>query len=139
MLTHSVNWLAIVCAMIASMALGAAWYMVLGKQWMAALGRTREEIMAASGSATTPFIWAAAMQLVSAYFMYRFMLEVYGIIDVASGLKLAFWLWLGFVITSMITNHRYEGSKWSLALINGGYALGVLLIQGVVIGLFGQG
>jgi hypothetical protein len=37
----------------------------------------------------------------------------------------------------MITNHRYQGSKWSLTVIDGGYFLGVLLVQAVVIGLFG--
>jgi hypothetical protein len=37
--------------------------------------------------------------------------------------------------TSMILNHRYQGTKWSLALIDGGYLLGVMIVQGVVIGL----
>jgi hypothetical protein len=37
----------------------------------------------------------------------------------------------------MIINHRYQGQKWSLTIIDGGYLLGVLLLQGVVIGLFG--
>lgn len=46
-------------------------------------------------------------------------------------------MWVGFVITSMILNHRYQGAPWSLTLIDGGYLLGVLLVQGVVIGLFG--
>jgi hypothetical protein len=34
-------------------------------------------------------------------------------------------------------NHRYEGMKWSLTLIDGLHILGVLIIHGVVIGLFG--
>jgi hypothetical protein len=41
------------------------------------------------------------------------------------------------VITSMNINHRYQGNKWSLTVIDGGYLLGVLLVQAVVIGLFG--
>ena len=43
----------------------------------------------------------------------------------------------GFVLTSMIMNHSYEGMKWSLTLIDSLHLLGVLLIQGVVTGLFG--
>ena len=136
MLLGSVNWLAIVVAAIASMALGFGWYMALGKRWMGALGKTREQIMA-QGNQATPYILAALMQLVMAYFLALLTPKVLGATTVADGVQMGFWLWLGFVITGMIINHRYQGAKWSLTLIDGGYLLGVLLLQGIVIGLFG--
>ena len=136
MILGSVNWLAIIVATIVSMALGFGWYMALGKQWMAALGRTREQIMG-QGNQATPFIIAALMQLVMAYFLALLTPKVLGATSLVTGVEMGFWLWLGFVITSMIINHRYQGSKWSLTLIDGGYLLGVLLVQGIVIGLFG--
>ena len=137
MILGSVNWIAIIVATIAGMALGFGWYMALGKQWMAALGRTREEVMAAGGNQATPFIIAALMQLVMAYFLALLTPRVLGATNWQNVLAMGFWLWLGFVITSMIINHRYQGSKWSLTAIDGGYLLGVLLLQGIVIGLFG--
>lgn len=133
----SVNWMAIVVATLASMALGAVWYMALAKQWMGALGKTREQIMANSNGAATPFIIAALMQLVMAYSLALFVPRLMGATTITNALIVAFHIWLGFVITSMITNHRYQGSKWSLTAIDGGYMLGVLLAQGLVIGLFG--
>lgn len=136
MLLGSVNWLAIIIASVVSMALGAGWYMVLGKQWMAALGKTREQIMA-RGNQATPFIVAALMQLVMAYFLALLTPRVLGATTLLNGLQMGFWLWLGFVVTSMIINHRYQGAKWSLTAIDSGYLLGVLLLQGIVIGLFG--
>ena len=136
MLLGSVNWLAIIVATIASMALGFGWYMALGNQWMAALNKTRDQIMG-QGNQATPFIIAALMQLVMAYFLALLLPRVMGATTLTNGLLLGFWLWLGFVITSMIINHRYQGSKWSLTVIDGGYLLGVLLVQGIVIGLFG--
>ena len=135
MLLGSVNWLAIIVATIASMALGFGWYMALGNQWMAALGKTREQIM--QGNQATPYILAALMQLIMAYFLALLTPKVLGITTVANGLEMGLWLWLGFVITSMIINHRYQGAKWSLTLIDGGYLLGVLLLQGLIIGAFG--
>jgi predicted ferric reductase len=132
----SVNWLAIVVATVASMALGFVWYMVLANQWMAAINKTREQIMANSGGAT-PYILAALMQLIMAYSLALFIPRLMGATTVSNGLIVAFHAWLGFVITSMIINHRYQGSKWSLTLIDGGYLLGVLLVQGLVLGLFG--
>ena len=132
----AVNWIAVVVAAVASMALGFVWYMLLGNQWMGALGKTREQIMA-SGNQAAPFIIAFLMQLVMAYSLALFTPRLMGSTTLVNGLIVGFHVWLGFVITSMIINHRYQGSKWSLTLIDGGYLLGVLLVEGVVIGLFG--
>ncbi|HWA45162.1 MAG TPA: DUF1761 domain-containing protein [Hypericibacter adhaerens] len=136
MILGSVNWLAIIVATIVGMALGFGWYMALSNQWMAAVGKTREQI-ASGGNQATPFIIAAVMQLVMAYFLALLTPRVLGATTWQNGLAMGFWLWLGFVITSMIINHRYQGSKWSLTVIDGGYLLGVLLLEGLVIGLFG--
>ena len=130
-----VNWLAIVLATLASMALGMAWYTVLSKQWMSAVGKSVEDIKQ-EGSAT-PFVWAALAQLVIAYFMAFLMPRIIGDTSIYSGLLTGAHMWVGFVITAMIINHRYQGQRWSLTFIDGGYLLGALLVQGVVIGAFG--
>ena len=132
-----VNWLAVLLATIASMALGAAWYMGLSRQWLAATGKTAEEIKAQSGADATPFIWSALMQLVMAYFLALLTPRIVGEVTIASTMIVGIHLWAGFMVTSMVMNQRYEGQKWSLALINGGYMLGIMIVQGVVIGLFG--
>jgi hypothetical protein len=41
------------------------------------------------------------------------------------------------VITTLAVNHAFQGSKRALTLIDGGHWLGVLLLQGAVIGLMG--
>ena len=133
----NVNWLAVLLAMIAAMALGAAWYMILSRQWIAATGRTTEQIMSGSGGQATPFIWGAVMQLVMAYFLALFTPAIMGEVTVASAVVVGIHVWAGFMLTSMILNHRYQGSSWSLAVIDGGYLLGVMVVQGVVTGLLG--
>ena len=134
-MTHfAVNWLAVIVAMIASMALGMAWYMGLSKQWLAALGKTKDQINQAD---ITPYIWSVVVQLVMAYFVALLTPALFGATNVVNGMLCGAHMWLGFVIASMILNHRYQGAKWSLTLIDGGYLLGVLLVQGLVIGLFG--
>src|SRR5690606_7885539 len=133
----SVNWLAILLAMIASMALGAGWYMAFSRQWLRATGRTMEEIQTGSGGQATPFIWGAAMQLVMAYFLALLTPMILGEMSVVNAVSVGIHLWVGFIITSMILNHRYQGVSWSLAVIDGGYMLGVVIVQGVVLGLLG--
>jgi Protein of unknown function (DUF1761) len=130
----AVNWLAVVLATVASMALGFGWYTVLAKPWMAALGKTRDQI---NGSDPSPYIWSVVVQLVMAYFIALLTPKLFGTTTVLNGVFCGLHMWVGFVITSMILNHRYQGAKWSLTLIDGGYLLGVLVLQGIVVGLFG--
>jgi hypothetical protein len=132
----AVNWLAVVVAMIASMALGFVWYMALSKQWLAAIGKTRDQI---NGADFTPYVWSVIVQLVMAYFIALLTPLLFGEVSVWTGVLCGVHMWVGFVITSMILNHRYQGAPWSLTVIDGGYLLGVLIVQGIVIGLFGGG
>lgn len=132
-----INWLGVLLAAIASMALGAAWYMGLSKQWLAATGKTTEEIMAGSGGQATPFIWGAVMQLVMAYFLALLTPAILGGMTPGNAVAVGLHIWIGFIITAMILNHRYQGEKWSLTVIDGGYLLAALIVQGVVLGLLG--
>lgn len=137
MLHFDVNWLAIILATVASMALGMAWYMGLSRQWVEATGKKAEDIKRDSGGSATPFIIAAICQLVMAYFIAVLTPALTGSLDWYNGMLVGAHMWLGFIITSMVLNHRYQGAKWSLSLIDGGYLLGVVLVQGLVLGLFG--
>ena len=85
----AVNWIAVVVAAVASMALGFVWYMVLGTQWMGALGKTREQIMA-SGNQAAPFIIAFLMQLVMAYSLALFVPKLMGSTSIVNGLIVGF-------------------------------------------------
>lgn len=133
MISHfAVNWLAVILATVASFAFGAVWYTGLSKQWMAALGKTREQL----NVGYTPFIWSVVVELVMAYFLALLAPMLLGEVTILGGALVGAHMWLGFVLTTLILNHRYEGMKWSLTIIDGLHLLGVLVIQGVVIGLF---
>src|SRR6266511_5829573 len=64
-----VNYLAILIAAVAAWIAGAAWYMGLGKVWMAALGITPEKMQEMKGQpgAFVPFVLAFAAELVMAW------------------------------------------------------------------------
>lgn len=136
-MTHfDVNWIAIVLATVASMALGMAWYMGLSKQWVKATGKPQDELMGSGGSAA-PFAFAAVCQLVMAYFIAMLTQALMGETAVTGAIIVGVHMWFGFILTSMVLNHRYQNMSWSLTLIDGGYLLGVVIVQGLVIGLFG--
>jgi len=126
-----VNYVAVLVAAVAGFAFGGVWYMSLGKLWMAALGMTDHP-----KPKPAPFIIAFAAQLVMAYMMAGALGHL-GTVSVVAGLITGALLWVGFVATTLVVNHRFQGAKWSLTLIDGGHWLGVMLVMGAVLGLFG--
>ncbi len=130
----AINWLAVIVAVVLSWAIGAGYYMLLANQWLAAIGKSREQI---NGKDPSPFIIGFACQLVMAIIIAAIMPGLFGATSALNGLLTGGLMWLGFVITSMTLNHRYAGEPWSRTLIDGGYLLLALLVQGLVIGLFG--
>ena len=134
-MVFDVNWLAVIVATIAGFAVGAAWYTSLGKQWMAAIGKTREQLDAGP----VPYVIGIAVELVMAFVLAVVIRSLFGEVNVTNGLTTAALMWVGFVLTTMILNHRYQNMPWQLTLIDGGHMLAVLLVQVLVIGLFGGG
>ncbi len=126
-----INYLAVLIAAVAGFLFGWLWYGLLGKRWMAALGMV-EPPKPAPG----PFIIAFLCQFVMAW-MLAGVVGHLGNVGIVRSLVSGVFLWAGFVMTTMIVNHRFQGANWGLTLIDGGHWLGVLLIMGLVIGLFG--
>jgi hypothetical protein len=126
-----INYIAVLVAAIAGFAFGALWYGALGKQWMGALGMAHRP-----KPSPAPFIIAFVCLLVMAW-MLAGVIGHLGEITIERSVISALFLWFGFVLTTMLVNHRFQAARWSLSLIDGGHWLGVLLIMGLVIGLFG--
>ena len=130
----SINWLAVLAGVVISWIIGAVWYMALAQPWLASIGKTPEQI---NGKDPTPYIIGFACQLVMATVLAAIMPALFGARTPVNGVLTGGLMWLGFVITAMTLNHRYEGAPWRRTLIDGGYLLFALLVQGLVIGLFG--
>ncbi|HET9273416.1 MAG TPA: DUF1761 domain-containing protein [Methyloceanibacter sp.] len=133
-----VNYFAVVIAALAGFGLGAVWYTVLSKPWMHAVGLTEAECKARNQGAgrIVPFVISIVALFVMAWMLAGIMGHL-GQISIRGGVISGFLVWLGFVITTMGVNHAFSGAPTKLTLIDGGYWLAVLLIQGAVIGAFG--
>ncbi len=131
-----INYLAVIIATLAGFGLGAVWYMVLGGAWMHALGKTKDQMRAEGSAKALPFVIALVALFVMALMLAGLMGHL-GDITVRGGMFSGFFVWIGFVITTMGVNHAFSGAKPMLTLIDGGHWLAVLLIQGAVIGAFG--
>jgi hypothetical protein len=132
-----INYVAVIIATLAGFGLGAVWYMILGRAWMRALGKTEDEISRDQGAAKAlPFIIALVALFVMSLMLAGLMGHL-GDVSVRGGVISGFFVWIGFVITTMGVNHAFSGASPKLTLIDGGHWLAVLIVMGAVIGAFG--
>ena len=126
------NYLAILVAAVAAFAWGAAYYMTLSKQWLAAVGRTEPN------KSPTPFILSFVALIVMAFVLSGAIGHLGpGQVTVRNGIISGLILWAGFVVTTVFVNNAYPGRKIMLSIIDSIHWLGVLVIQGAVIGAMG--
>ncbi len=130
-----VNYLAVMLAAAASFIFGGVWYGIFSRQWMEAAGMTMEDIKPSGGPVLAPYIIAFLAELVMAFMLASVLMTLGGgPTSLEAGLITGAMIWLGFIMASLVVNHSFQGAKKALTLIDGGHWLGVLLIQGAVIG-----
>ena len=129
-----INYLGVIAATVAGFVFGSVWYGVLSKKWMKAAGISEEQAKPSAG----PLVNALICQLIMAWVLAGLIGHLgEGQVTLNNGVISAAFVWLGFVLTTQLVNHRFQGKPWSLSLIDCGHWLGVLLLQGAVIGLIG--
>lgn len=124
------NWWAILVATAAAFALGYVWYgPVFGKAWLAALGKTEEEIQPSPTPFVVSFVAALATCIVVAALMGGL-----GLTGVANGAVLGLLTGVGFIAASMASDTAFCGWGWTLWAIQAGYRVAYSIIMGAIIG-----
>ncbi|MGE0232913.1 MAG: DUF1761 domain-containing protein [Flavobacteriaceae bacterium] len=132
-----INYLAVFLAAVASFVFGAIWYMALSRQWQRAAGLEGRLPGRKGFAAALPFIISFVGELIMAHVLAGAVGHLSAGVTLTNALISALILWAGFVATTTTIAHRYQMAPWSLTFIDGGHWLGVMLVQGLVIGLFG--
>ena len=126
------NYLAILIAAVAGFAWGAAYYMTLSKQWLAAVGKAQLNRSAA------PFVISFVALVVMAFVLAGSIGHLGpGNVTVKNGIISGVIVWAGFIATTVFVNNAYPGRKYILSVIDGIHWLGVVVIQGAIIGAMG--
>ncbi len=133
------NLFAIALAAVVSFMFGWLWYGVLfPRQWMAATGKAEADLKREGGPSPTPFVISFIALLVMAWVLAGVLHHLGPDANTWSGGAISgAGLWLGFVATTLVVNHTFQGMKPALTLLDAGHWLGVLLLQGAVIGWLG--
>ena len=136
MIFAGINYLAVVVAALASFGFGAVYYVTLAKQWMAAIGKTEEQLRAQNTRRV--YIVSAIAELIMAWMVAGVLGHLGGgQVTPLNGVISGAFLWFGFVLTTTLVNYGFQRARPALIAIDTVHWLGVLAIQGLVIGAFG--
>ncbi len=129
-----INWLAVIVAALIPMGVGMVWYgPIFGKAWMGLMELTEEEIKEGFSPAKSyggSFVMAIIMAFVLA-----------NVIDMAgsglmNGMMCGALLWLGFIVPYGFQSVAFEMKKTQIYVMSVAYNLVVLLLMGLVIGVW---
>jgi hypothetical protein len=128
------NWLAVLLAFISSMVIGFVWYMpaVLGRRWMAAIGKTEEDLKNISGGAGiwVPMMVAAALTAV----LLAVLISKLGLDNAVAGGWFALVLALVFRAGGHLIHNGFAGRPAAVTLIDSGHDLLAMTVAGAIIG-----
>lgn len=127
----NINYLAVIAAALASMAIGAVWYspLLFVKTWMKENGFTPENLK--HRSPFTPMIFSFILTNIMAFVLALFLA---GPSDVAWGMIAGGLAGVGWVSLSLGVIYLFEGKSLKLWLINGGYCMLSFIVMGAIIG-----
>jgi hypothetical protein len=132
-----VNYWAVLLAAVSTMVVGAIWYAkpVFGKVWMKYVGLDEKKAQAGAAKALsltfllsllTAYVLAHVTFLAHSFFGNSFFQDA---------VSTAFWVWLGFVMTRLVTHALFEQRNHKITLLSVGNEFVTIMVMGVVIGL----
>ncbi len=135
-----VNYLALILAVVVSMAIGFAYYMnpIIAKPWMKLMGYSKEDVKPTGNEMAKMYGTSAVLALVTAFVLSHVMtmsIAYFNYSPVMTGLMSAFWMWLGFIMPVQATDVLFSKKPIKLFAINTFHQLLSLLGMGIVIGL----
>ena len=129
----NINHVAVWVAGIVQFILGAGWYTLLGKSWLAGIGKTQEQLMAEHGNSPLPYIISLVTGLIIAYTI-AWILPKLGHETAAAGARTGAVLGLALIGTTLAQNYAFESRSVLLWLINAGYMIVGMAIMGAIVG-----
>ena len=133
MINLSTNWVMVLVAAVAAMVLGYLWYspILFGKEWMELTGIkmgkgvTKKKMFIIFGF--------GFLAVVITSFVLKQFIDLFYIVNLFDAVQLSFWIWFGFVATTLISGILYEGKSWKLFVINSGYQLASIMLMAVIL------
>jgi hypothetical protein len=127
----SVNGWAVLVAAVVAYAIGAVWYAppVFGNRWMAALGKSKEQLGDPVRLMVAQFFLTLVIAAVLAVVVVRF-----GAVTWIEGAAIGLVLSLGLVAASLLSDWMFCGFSMRLYWIQIGYKVAYITVMGAILG-----
>jgi len=125
--------LAVWIASIVFFVLGAIWYSLMAAPWVAAIGKTMEQLTREHGASPLPYVVAFVAILVMCYTLAWLMHRLHAA-TLFDGLRLGAIVAIGFIAATLALNYGFEARSVTLWLINSVYLVVGLALSGAIIG-----
>lgn len=128
-----INIWAVVMAAVVYWLLGAAWFTIFSKPWLAGIGKTMEQLQREAASPGIAYGVAFVSNLIIAYVLGWVVIAT-GEQTALRGITIGALLWVGLVATTIGTAFIFEGRSIEGFLLTAGYPLVGLLLMGAIVG-----
>jgi hypothetical protein len=133
-----IKYPAVIVATLAHYILGGLWYspLLFGNKFIQLVNWTPEQLrQVESQSHTKELVLAFVMSLVLVYVLAHFV-NYTKATSALGGIQTAFWIWLGFVVTTQAPTVIFEGRSFGLFVINVAYQLVGCAIAGAILAIW---
>lgn len=130
------DYLSVIVAAIVGFGIGAMWYTVLSKPWIADSGIRIDASGQPVGRPVAQTFGGGFLCILVVAGMMRHMLAGSGIVTPGGGLVAGLGVGLFFITPWLLMNVLYANRPLRLAAIDGGYATAACGAMGLVLGLF---
>lgn len=145
MIHGHVNYIAILTAAIAGMAIGFVWFSpaLFGNLWMRIIGAdklTREELGRRQQEVKPYFAVMFIGTLISSAVLAKLITWTGAISLLGGGLRVAVWVWIGFALPYALGEAIFGGRDkdllWPTFFVQAGHRLVALLVMGAILGVW---
>lgn len=132
-----VNYAAVLVAAIISMIIGGFWYspILFGKAWMKLSGISEEQMKEGKKRMGKAYVVTFITLLIMAYVLSH-IVYAFGAATISGGLQAGFWVWLGFIATTMLGPVLWMGKPVKLYILDTGHYLVAALLMGAILALW---
>jgi hypothetical protein len=133
-----IKYPAVIVATLAHYILGGLWYspLLFGNKFIQLINWTPEQLrQVESQSHTKELLLAFVMSLVLVYVLAHFV-NYTKATSALGGIQTAFWIWLGFVVTTQAPTVIFEGRSFGLFAINVAYQLVGCALAGAILAIW---
>jgi hypothetical protein len=133
-----IKYPAVIVATLAHYILGGLWYspLLFGNKFIQLINWTPERLRQVENeSHAKELAIAFVMSLVLVYILAHFV-QYTKATTAMGGIQTAFWLWLGFVVTTQAPTVIFEGRSFGLFIINVSYQLVGCALAGAILAMW---